>query len=76
MSHIRRFYEPLRTAVSFIEATSDPEPVSLIANAPMCSPLHNYKKTIYDRYRKVIYIYIYTFGKYFFFSSSLAFLCI
>ena len=35
------FFLPFLSALSFMETTSDPEPASLIANAPICSPLIN-----------------------------------
>lgn len=36
---------PCFLAVVFIDTTSEPDPASLIASAPMCSPEQSYKKT-------------------------------
>lgn len=39
-------YIPVLSARSFIETTSEPDPASLIAKAPICSPLRSWEENI------------------------------
>lgn len=39
-------YIPVLSARSFIETTSEPDPASLIAKAPICSPLRSWEENV------------------------------